>query len=113
MDCSIVRGTLRDVYNNRERDIQLVDNCLIRRECKIEKTDRLAFVVGVAIAANADSSSKSTKLLEQHKFLSIKTSKGRLALAANSFFLLWLMMTCTSALLLTNTARRHNVIQHW
>ena len=53
VDCSIVRGTLRNVWNNRERDIQLNDNCLVRRECKVEKTDRLAFVVGVAIAANA------------------------------------------------------------
>lgn len=108
VDFSIVQGVLQDTY---EKNIPLVDDCLIMRECKVEKT--VSFIVGVAVAANADSSSKSTKLLEKHKFLSIKTSSGRLALAANSFFLLWLMMTCTSTLLLASTAMRHRLIQHW
>ena len=108
VDFSIVKGTLQDVF---QRSNPLTDDCLIMRECKVEKT--VSFIVGIAVAANADSSSKSTKLLEKHKFLSIKTSSGRLALAANSFFLLWLMMTCTSTLLLANTAMRHKIIQHW
>ena len=81
------------------------------RECKLEKT--VSFIVGVTVAAHADSSSKSTKLLEKHKYLSIKTSKGRLALAANAFCLLWGMITCASALLLMNKAMQHNSIEPW
>ena len=108
VDWSVVKGTLQDVYGH---ETQLVDDCLIMRECKLERT--VSFIVGVTVASNADSSSKSIKLLERHKSLSIKTSKGRLALAANSFCLLWGMATCASALLLINKAMWQNFIEPW
>ena len=107
VDRSIVKGTLNDVFG---KQTQLADDCLIMRECKLEKT--VSFIVGVAVSANADSSDQSTKLLENSKFVSIKTSKGRLALVTNSFYLIWLMMTCASTLLLMNTAA-HNFVQQW
>jgi hypothetical protein len=127
VDALTIEGALLDVYaEERYRQEQdagnlqqashfqtfaLGEDCLIMRECKIEKT--VSYIVGVAIAPNVDTSTKSTKLLEKHKFLNMKTSKGRLALAANSFFLLWLMITCSSALLLVSTIVQPDCIDHW